>query len=594
MSLSGLSLLRRKIRLSHVLLALFLFVFITSFPATPAPREDPDGAAAWDEYDERSSSGTLQAASRAAQRGVFRLKDKFKTVTQDGEVRRGTACDTARRGEGERKEQKAKRAMGTPAARRVRRESAAASSSPKIEARTHTKRAERATLRSRQLDPNVPQRPLGFPAPPNYCTPLEYSQGFWQQRPEGPFTSLDELRDAFSVDASSTTMGCHPIEWPIEEQGDPSLDEPEHVRRMLETSSWRYVPGAANDATKGVGCDRKELVRDDFVKMLLRSRTGLVLVGDSLTEQHYNTVRNILIRADGPFYVEGWGDRPRYEGIKMHRDHPEAQRLLELAGVDAARTDYPIVSLYLERHLLTRNEMDDVFHDVESYKSFRSGQGMEQWIAESIWWEHYEKIMRNHRVQFTPGSDAREEPGILVLNTGPHWIEYEFSTADALVTDDEILRAWRRMLVRINTKIRDFSEAEHAVFWRSTAPGHPHCELSLSGAENRTDFRSTHDPSYKRYNWETFEIFNREVRDFVRYDEHASLPARHPPGKRIQYLDIWPLAVQRPDAHLLPPNDCLHFCYQGVMEEWTKMLWHLVAAQAHNPDYRGKEKVYKM
>jgi len=118
-------------------------------------------------------------------------------------------------------------------------------------------------------------------------------------------------------------------------------------------------------------------------------------------------------------------------------------------------------------------------------------------------------------------------------------------------------------------KIAKVPAAKQSVFWRATAPGHPHCELS-NAAENRTDFRSTTDPSFMRYNWDLFEKLN------YRWQKRLGATPGGP-GKDIvtgmQYLDIWPMSVQRPDSHLLPPNDCLHYCYGlgGVIEEWQKV-----------------------
>jgi hypothetical protein len=44
-----------------------------------------------------------------------------------------------------------------------------------------------------------------------------------------------------------------------------------------------------------------------------------------------------------------------------------------------------------------------------------------------------------------------------------------------------------------------------------------------------------------------------------------------PAGLKIDYLDVYPMSLQRGDSHLSPPNDCLHFCYQGVTEEWQQV-----------------------
>lgn len=73
-----------------------------------------------------------------------------------------------------------------------------------------------------------------------------------------------------------------------------------------------------------------------------------------------------------------------------------------------------------------------------------------------------------------------------------------------------------------------------------------------------------------RYNWDLFEKLN------YRWQKRLGATPGGP-GKDIvtgmQYLDIWPMSVQRPDSHLLPPNDCLHYCYGlgGVIEEWQKV-----------------------
>lgn len=118
-------------------------------------------------------------------------------------------------------------------------------------------------------------------------------------------------------------------------------------------------------------------------------------------------------------------------------------------------------------------------------------------------------------------------------------------------------------------KIDDVPSTKQSVFWRATAPGHPHCELS-SLAENRTDFRSTTDPSFRRYNWDLFDQLNSRWKKRLG-GEPGGLGKDPTTGMR--YFDIWPMSVQRPDAHLMPPNDCLHWCYGvgGVVEEWQKV-----------------------
>ncbi|KAI5832079.1 hypothetical protein K523DRAFT_236055 [Schizophyllum commune Tattone D] len=40
------------------------------------------------------------------------------------------------------------------------------------------------------------------------------------------------------------------------------------------------------------------------------------------------------------------------------------------------------------------------------------------------------------------------------------------------------------------------------------------------------------------------------------------------------YLDIWDMSLQRPDAHLKPGKDCLHYCLPSVFNEWIHLFNH--------------------
>jgi hypothetical protein len=53
----------------------------------------------------------------------------------------------------------------------------------------------------------------------------------------------------------------------------------------------------------------------------------------------------------------------------------------------------------------------------------------------------------------------------------------------------------------------------------------------------------------------------------------------------MRFLDLWPLSVTRPDAHLKPTADCLHYCSPAVPNEWVSFLWHMMVQQGENDDY---------
>jgi hypothetical protein len=39
----------------------------------------------------------------------------------------------------------------------------------------------------------------------------------------------------------------------------------------------------------------------------------------------------------------------------------------------------------------------------------------------------------------------------------------------------------------------------------------------------------------------------------------------------IRFMDVWPMSAKRPDAHMTPSKDCLHWCMVGVMNAWSQV-----------------------
>ena len=39
----------------------------------------------------------------------------------------------------------------------------------------------------------------------------------------------------------------------------------------------------------------------------------------------------------------------------------------------------------------------------------------------------------------------------------------------------------------------------------------------------------------------------------------------------VRFMNVWPMSVKRPDAHMAPPKDCLHWCLVGVMNAWSQV-----------------------
>lgn len=70
------------------------------------------------------------------------------------------------------------------------------------------------------------------------------------------------------------------------------------------------------------------------------------------------------------------------------------------------------------------------------------------------------------------------------------------------------------------------------------------------------------------------EVVKRHASDVGRYRDAVRNSSEL--GGRIQnapirFMDVWPMSTKRPDAHMTPPKDCLHWCMVGVMNAWSQV-----------------------
>ncbi|KAJ9104915.1 hypothetical protein QFC19_003710 [Naganishia cerealis] len=301
-----------------------------------------------------------------------------------------------------------------------------------------------------------------------YCSAEEYASGQWVRRTNPPST-LDEIRELYGV-KDHGRLECDPPGWPVAAKGTVPLDDPTHMARMLNHTRWMWIPG--ND------CHRREISEEAFVVRMLRSRTGLILVGDSLTEQHHEIVRNFLVSNDGPYQFRSHGGRPRVDQVFLNPSHELTKHYLRVSGVTADRLKNPITTFFLERHLLSLAEFDQVNAHVEGYVPLSEDDGPHQWVSESLWDARYrEQLERPVSVTVEDELDGEslnalliEEPSLLVLNTGPHWIAGEMSSKG--VSDTDVLKSYNNMIEKVFHNLTANPSSNLKVYYRATSPGH--------------------------------------------------------------------------------------------------------------------------
>ena len=147
----------------------------------------------------------------------------------------------------------------------------------------------------------------------------------------------------------------------------------------------------------------------------------------------------------------------------------------------------------------------------------------------------------------------REHPTILVVNEGAHIYPMETFQNDI---DDFFTK-------NIETSRR----SDDMVIYRSTAPGHEHCENYSEPFTSQEEFK---EPTM--YNWNMMTKYNDYVKSKL---SSLSLMQNENEENRVKlmYLDIYNMTILRPDGHSSHGRDCLHYVIPGVPDYWNHLLY---------------------
>ncbi|CAI5518933.1 unnamed protein product [Closterium sp. Naga37s-1] len=136
-----------------------------------------------------------------------------------------------------------------------------------------------------------------------------------------------------------------------------------------------------------------------------------------------------------------------------------------------------------------------------------------------------------------PESDT----AVLVLNRGAHYVE-----------DEEFTEQLNRTL----TRVREVAP-ELLIIYRSTPPGHAHCENITA------PLKEPQDPASLPFHWGEFGRQNKLARQMVEAVGGV-------------FMDVDPMTSLRGDGHMMPPSDCLHYCLPGPLDVWTQLLYNML------------------
>jgi hypothetical protein len=116
-----------------------------------------------------------------------------------------------------------------------------------------------------------------------------------------------------------------------------------------------------------------------------------------------------------------------------------------------------------------------------------------------------------------------------------------------------------RMQDFFNWMVQHLSDSTDIIVFRTSVPGHYQCTRDAHPLANDTQFFLGND----HYDWNKMQSYNEFAIELL---ESANHPNWH-------ILDVFPMTILRPDGHLDPPRDCLHYHLPGPPDWWNHLLY---------------------
>ncbi|KAG8907472.1 hypothetical protein FRB99_004048 [Tulasnella sp. 403] len=335
----------------------------------------------------------------------------------------------------------------------------------------------------------------------------------------------------------------------------------ESAERLSNVSAWTWVPDD--------GLPVLEWEAERFVERLVQSRVGMIIAGDSISENTWEALHHLIsppLKPGPPLVLRRrFSDRYKAKGylnetrLYLHNLHPLYTQLkAKYPNIPAERFDQPIVTGIRSDTILTDPEIEKLMRQTGYEKQVRA-----MWRSQGDWRRKLDEYA------VAEGWEG-EQVGILLINTGVHWNEYYMS-----VPNEYLLKAYPLILDILRTKITTISQTlPLRSFFRSMAPGHEKCETFHTPA---TLGEPITQPIQNTRSWHIFPQYNDIARNaFPYYLDNVN----HTAG--LQFWDIWNMSVVRPDAHLGWTGtafDCIHWCSPSVPEWWLRTLWYTFVEQ---------------
>ncbi|THU86071.1 hypothetical protein K435DRAFT_843009 [Dendrothele bispora CBS 962.96] len=468
-------------------------------------------------------------------------------------------------------------------------------------------------------DPDPEEQKYG-----HYCPPLKCAQGHWIPRvPQ--FTTYEEAHKAIIYnpnDPGYSLPDPRPvIKKVVDDQGKVTTTvvkaEEEMTEEEKEENGKERVLEMSNWVWKSDFGDMVPFDTEEFVIRLLRSPGGLFLIGDSLTTQHFMTLRYRLLQSSF-FLHEDLPHWPLHSHPHVHQygldtNHPNTHALLSRTNppIPLSRAQRPIITHIVDQTLVGPRELNRFFRTDPGYVHGHKYTNVEGWIG-------FLEEMTRPRVREGEEEGVNED-SLVVITSGAHWSRaglhgYSPTHLPPSTSRARIEHAYTQMVKLIVPSLSPLPRT--TIFFRTISPGHPSCTQlrrpftsmrgEVRGKEGEGEegggveeyFRKeeNRNPDVVEWDWDGFVgrngVWEREIEGYER-ERGSELWGETKQGEEVDegrggrgakwvYLDFWEMDLQRGDAHTLTGVgkgrwDCLHYAMPYLHNQWTDSIWHYLA-----------------
>ncbi|KAG8900487.1 hypothetical protein FRC01_010119 [Tulasnella sp. 417] len=232
------------------------------------------------------------------------------------------------------------------------------------------------------------------------CSPADWSAGAWRRKNNA--TVVAKSDDVYAASGFDGCVSNREVGWHL------SSDHPEHFSWRGNVSAYEWVPAATCD-------DMKNDFRDSLVVDLVE-RGGWLLIGDSVTEQHFFSISCTLYPhvIATPDYSKSWDwDRAWAQHLHLNPDSPLVSRIKFPNGFNITQT--PLVTFRRNDLLFNLTEIETMF----TGGGWRPGPGENTTLfgTEPRWTISIADYLND--LFFRPLPEGNYHA--LIVNTAAHW-----------------------------------------------------------------------------------------------------------------------------------------------------------------------------